>query len=222
MEYPDLHSSEVGRLNKKESDKERQGEKLEEDRRILAKHLGVAEGKVYDYALCLAYLESDSDDEDENNEDGIQIAQGIWEDKKLGHTRDLVEKKSGVVSKREEYIKGLKTTIARTRGLIKAIAMFNPNKLQARREVVQDHFVFAKGGNWLEWNKERRRDQQRRTNSRFKTFVDIFSRSNYRVFPKQEGEYGHFDLDALPLAPVVVDPERISDSFLESLQNRSL
>ncbi len=220
MEYSELHDKEVGRLNARTERRDASTKGLEEDRRILAKHLGVAESKVYDYALCFAYLDSDSDDEDENNGDGLQIARGIWEDRKLGHTRNLVEKKSGVVSKREEYIKGLKIIIARTKGLIKAIAMYNPSKRQARRKVVQDHFVFAKGRNWLDWNAERRREQEGRTNSRFKTFVDIFSRSNYRIFPKKEGRFGHFNLDVLPLDSVVVDPDRISDSFLASLANK--
>jgi hypothetical protein len=220
MEYPELHEDEVSRLKRDTDSRDLSKTKLAEGRKILKQHNKVAENKAYEYALSQAYLDCDEDDTEEDKEDGLLIAHGIWQEAKIGHTMDLIEKKADQIRKRIKWIEELRKRINRTRGLIRAIGNFRPNQKQAKRKVVQDEFVFAPGSKWLEWTKERRRMQERRYNSRFKTFVDIFSRPNYRIFPKQEGKFGQRDFDHLPLDPVVVDPEKISDSFLTTLECR--
>jgi hypothetical protein len=224
MEYPKLHQTESDKLDKEVKRRARLQAQIEKDRKIYAKFLQTAERKGDAFALYEAYIEDEPNESDDKPEDKTesepQIAQAIWEDESLGLIQQRLEKKSGQISAEETRLKQLGSHVESHRGLVKAVAMYNPSAMQARNEVVQKYFYFASGDNWLWANRARRRQQKKPTNSRFKTFQDIFARHNYRIVPKSEGSFGNTDFDELSLDPVVMDPERISDAFLKELENR--
>ena len=136
-----------------------------------------------------------------------------------GQVGERIERKRKEIEASEEAISSLKSEIRSQRGLISAVARFNPCRRQADRQVVQDNFYFAPGEKWLQWNSERRRRVGKGANSRFKTFQDIFTPPNYRIITKPRGAYRDIDFDDLPLDPVIVDPERISDTFISEFHN---
>ncbi|MBU0706613.1 hypothetical protein KJ657_00645 [Patescibacteria group bacterium] len=132
-----------------------------------------------------------------------EIALGRKEEKgkDSGISQARVDKKHETISALESRLEETEILVQLMRDQIPRLLTFNP--VQEALKNLPPRFRLARGNDW------------RMVNSRFKTYQDVFTPVEARIFPNTKHKLTRTKYDRVPLHACPVAPERIPDWFVE-------